>query len=66
MTRRGHPVLESPRLWICRDRRRSLVSRHPCLRQRILFFTLLAIVVPTTLIAFGLVIYGMRGEPNRG
>jgi len=27
---------------------------------------LLAIVVPTTLIAFGLVMYGMRGEPDRG
>ena len=29
------------------------------------FFTLLAVVVPTTLIAFGLVMYGMRGEPDR-
>jgi hypothetical protein len=27
------------------------------------FYTMLAIVVPTTLIAFGLVMYGMRGEP---
>ena len=24
------------------------------------------LVVPTTLIAFGLVMYGMRGEPDRG
>jgi hypothetical protein len=29
------------------------------------FFTLLAVIVPTTLIAFGLVMYGMRGEPDR-
>ena len=29
-----------------------------------IFFTLLAIVVPTTLISFGLVMYGMRGEPD--
>ena len=34
--------------------------------QAAIFFTLLAIVVPTTLIAFGLVMYGMRGEPDRG
>ena len=34
--------------------------------QAAIFFTLLAIVVPTTLIAFGLVMYGMRGEPHRG
>ena len=27
------------------------------------FFTLLAVIVPTTLIAFGPVMYGMRGEP---
>ena len=33
--------------------------------QAAIFFTLLAIVVPTTLIAFGLVMYGMRGEPER-
>ena len=29
-----------------------------------IFFTLLAVVVPTTLLAFGLVMYGMRGEPD--
>ena len=34
--------------------------------QAAIFFTLLAIVVPTTLIAFGLVLYGMRGEPDIG
>jgi hypothetical protein len=34
--------------------------------QAAVFFTLLAIVVPTTLIAFGLVLYGMRGEPDVG
>jgi hypothetical protein len=34
--------------------------------QAAIFFTLLAIIVPTTLIAFGLVMYGMRGEPDRG
>jgi len=28
-----------------------------------IFFTLLAVVVPTTLLSFGLVMYGMRGEP---
>jgi hypothetical protein len=32
--------------------------------QAAVFFTLLAIIVPTTLIAFGLVMYGMRGEPD--
>jgi hypothetical protein len=31
--------------------------------QAAIFFTLLAILVPATLIAFGLVMYGMRGEP---
>lgn len=31
--------------------------------QAAVFFTLLAIVVPATLTAFGLVMYGMRGEP---
>lgn len=31
--------------------------------QAAVFFTLLAIIVPATLIAFGLVLYGMRGEP---
>ena len=34
--------------------------------QAAIFFTLLAVIVPTTLIAFGLVMYGMRGEPDRG
>lgn len=29
-----------------------------------IFFTLLAVIVPTTLVAFGLVMYGMRGEPD--
>jgi hypothetical protein len=33
--------------------------------QAAIFFTLLAIIVPATLIAFGLVMYGMRGEPDR-
>lgn len=32
--------------------------------QAAVFFTLLAIVVPSTMIAFGLVLYGMRGEPS--
>ena len=32
--------------------------------QAAIFFALLAIVVPTTLIAFGVVMYGMRGEPD--
>ena len=31
-----------------------------------IFLTLFAVVVPSTLIAFGLVMYGMRGEPDRG
>ena len=31
--------------------------------QAAVFFALLAIIVPTTLAAFGLVMYGMRGEP---
>ena len=30
------------------------------------FFALLAVIVPTTLTAFGLVMYGMRGEPDLG
>ena len=34
--------------------------------QAAIFFVFLAIVVPTTLTAFGLVMYGMRGEPDRG
>ena len=34
--------------------------------QAAIFFTLLAVIVPATLIAFGLVLYGMRGEPDRG
>jgi hypothetical protein len=29
------------------------------------FFALIAVIVPSTLIAFGLVMYGMRGEPDR-
>jgi hypothetical protein len=33
--------------------------------QAAIFFTLLAIIVPATLTAFGLVMYGMRGEPDR-
>jgi len=32
--------------------------------QAAVFFTLLAVIVPSTLIAFGLVMYGMRGEPE--
>ena len=36
----------------------------PPMPQAAVFFTLLAIIVPTTLIAFGLVLYGMRGEPR--
>jgi hydroxylaminobenzene mutase len=31
--------------------------------QAAIFFTMLAVIVPATLIAFGLVLYGMRGEP---
>lgn len=34
--------------------------------QAAIFFTFLAVVVPTTMIAFGLVMYGMRGEPDPG
>jgi hydroxylaminobenzene mutase len=34
--------------------------------QAAVSFTLLAVIVPTTLIAFGLVMYGMRGEPGQG
>ena len=34
--------------------------------QAAIFFTLLAVIVPTTLIAFGLVMYGMRGQPDLG
>ena len=37
----------------------------PPMPQAAVFFTLLAVIVPTTLIAFGLVMYGMRGEPER-
>jgi hypothetical protein len=36
----------------------------PPMPQAAIFFTLLAVVVPVTLIAFGLVMYGMRGEPD--
>jgi hypothetical protein len=32
--------------------------------QAAVFFALLAVIVPTTLVAFGLVMYGMRGEPD--
>ncbi len=38
----------------------------PPMPQAAVFFTLLAIVVPTTLISFGLVMYGMRGESEPG
>jgi hypothetical protein len=38
----------------------------PPMPQAAVFFTLLAIVVPTTLISFGLVMYGMRGESEIG
>ena len=38
----------------------------PPMPQAAVFFTLLAIVVPATLVAFGLVMYGMRGEPDLG
>jgi len=38
----------------------------PPMPEAAIFFTVLAIVVPTTLIAFGLVMYGMRGDPDRG
>ena len=38
----------------------------PPMPQAAVFFTLLAIVVPTTLISFGLVMYGMRGESDPG
>jgi len=34
----------------------------PPMPQAAFFFTLLAVVVPSTLVAFGLVMYGMRGE----
>jgi len=34
----------------------------PPMPQAAVFFTLLAVIVPSTLIAFGLVMYGMRGE----
>jgi hydroxylaminobenzene mutase len=36
----------------------------PPMPQAAVFFSLLAIVVPATLVAFGLVMYGMRGEPD--
>jgi hypothetical protein len=38
----------------------------PPMPQAAVFFTMLAIVVPTTLTAFGLVMYGMRGDPDLG
>ena len=34
--------------------------------QAAIFYTLLSVIVPTTLIAFGLLMYGMRGEPISG
>jgi hypothetical protein len=36
----------------------------PPMPQAAILFTLLAVIVPTTLIAFGLVMYGMRSEPD--
>ena len=36
----------------------------PPMPQAAVFFTILAIVVPSTLVAFGLVMHGMRGEPD--
>ena len=36
----------------------------PPMPEAAVFFTLLAVIVPSTLIAFGLVMYGMRGEPT--
>ena len=38
----------------------------PPMPQAAIFFALLAVVVPTTLVAFGLVLYGTRGEPDLG
>ena len=35
----------------------------PPMPQAAVFFSLLAIVVPATLTGFGLIMYGMRGEP---
>jgi hypothetical protein len=32
--------------------------------QAAIFYVLLAVIVPSALIAFGLVMYGMRGEPD--
>ena len=37
----------------------------PPMPQAAVFFTILAIVVPSTLVAFGLVMHGMRGEPDQ-
>jgi hypothetical protein len=39
---------------------------QPPMPEAAVFFTLLAIIVPATLISFGLVMYGMRGEPDLG
>ena len=36
----------------------------PPMPQAAVVFAVLAIVVPATLVAFGLVVYGMRGEPE--
>jgi hypothetical protein len=42
----------------------SMPGVPPPMPQAAIFFTLLSVVVPTTLIAFGLVMYGMRGAPE--
>ena len=36
---------------------------QPPMPEAAVFFAILAAVVPSTLVAFGLVVYGMRGEP---
>ena len=38
----------------------------PPMPEAAVSFTLLAIIVPTTMVAFGLVMYGMRGNPDLG
>ena len=37
----------------------------PPMPEGAILFAFLAVVVPTTLISFGIVMYGMRGEPER-
>lgn len=37
----------------------------PPMPQGAILFAFLAIVIPSTMVAFGLVLYGMRGEPDR-